>query len=419
MNKKLWCAFLILATTAMHAGAQNIDFNMTGRQDAEVNGPDYTGWAVNQGASESKTFDNGLTITIAATGKANTLRAQWHKNTCTAGKNGQTGLRLLGDGVAAFIADASNNTPNLTDTPTSISVKLKGLKAGLHSLTAYHVYKDPKTGDMPTIKVEALRDQESVASQSGVSYANVKSTAANLKMSDAAFSYVEFEVLETTQTITVTYTTEVESGKQYQTTNVMLNGLLIDHSPLTALDPNPAHRDYHLDADDGSYNLQWTPATMAVSHKLVIGTDQETVDQSTDYTYEGTSPSYTITGLKSSQYYYWRVDEVDAEGKIYKGEVWSFRPRQLAFPGAEGYGRFAIGGRGGKVYHVTSLSGGKEPGTLLYGLTEMNEPRYIIFDGSGIIELDFESQFTKPFAYIRFGRDLPPYPFQARLGCLW
>ena len=400
MNKKLWCAFLILATTAMHAGAQNIDFNMTGRQDAEVNEPDYTGWAVNQGASESKTFDNGLTITIAATGKANTLRAQWHKNTCTAGKNGQTGLRLLGDGVAAFIADASNNTPNLTDTPTSISVKLKGLKAGLHSLTAYHVYKDPKTGDMPTIKVEAMRDQESVASQSGVSYANVKSTAANLKMSDAAFSYVEFEVLETTQTITVTYTTEVESGKQYQTTNVMLNGLLIDHSPLTALDPNPAHRDYHLDADDGSYNLQWTPATMAVSHKLVIGTDQETVDQSTDYIYEGTSPSYTITGLKSSQYYYWRVDEVDAEGKIYKGEVWSFRPRQLAFPGAEGYGRFAIGGRGGKVYHVTSLSGGKEPGTLLYGLTEMNEPRYIVFDVSGIIELDFESQFTKPFAYI-------------------
>lgn len=400
MNKKLWCAFLILATTAMHAGAQNIDFNMTGRQDAEVNEPDYTGWAVNQGASESKTFDNGLTITIAATGKANTLRAQWHKNTCTAGKNGQTGLRLLGDGVAAFIADASNNTPNLTDTPTSISVKLKGLKAGLHSLTAYHVYKDPKTGDMPTIKVEALRDQESVASQSGVSYANVKSTAANLKMSDAAFSYVEFEVLETTQTITVTYTTEVESGKQYQTTNVMLNGLLIDHSPLTALDPNPAHRDYHLDADDGSYNLQWTPATMAVSHKLVIGTDQETVDQSTDYTYEGTSPSYTITGLKSSQYYYWRVDEVDAEGKIYKGEVWSFRPRQLAFPGAEGYGRFATGGRGGKVYHVTTLSGGKEPGSLLYGLTEMNEPRYIVFDVSGVIELDFDSHFVKPYAYI-------------------
>lgn len=400
MNKRHWCAFLILATTALHAVAQNIDFNMTNRQDAEVNEPDYIGWAVNQGASESKTLENGLTITVAAAGKANTLRAQWHKNTCTAGRNGQTGLRLLGDGVAAFMADASNNTPNLTDTPTGISVKLKGLKPGLHSLAAYHVYKDPKSGEMPTIKVDVMRDQETVAAQTGMAYANVKSTATDLKMSDAAFSYIEFEVLETTQTITVTYTTEVETGRKYQTTNVMLNGLLIDRSPLTAMDPKPGHRDYHLDADDGSYTLQWTPAAVAVKHKLVVGTEQETVSQSTDYIYEGTNPAYTITGLSSSRYYFWRVDEVDADGRIHKGQVWSFRPRQLAFPGAEGYGRFATGGRGGKVYHVTTLSGGKEPGSLLYGLTEMNEPRYIVFDVSGVIELDFDSHFVKPYAYI-------------------
>ena len=400
MNKRQWCAFLIMATTALHAVAQNIDFNMTNRQDAEVNEPDYIGWAVNQGASESKTLENGLTITVAAAGKANTLRAQWHKNTCTAGRNGQTGLRLLGDGVAAFMADASNNTPNLTDTPTGISVKLKGLKPGLHSLAAYHVYKDPKSGEMPTIKVDVMRDQETVAAQTGMAYANVKSTATDLKMSDAAFSYIEFEVLETTQTITVTYTTEVETGKKYQTTNVMLNGLLIDRSPLTAMDPKPGHRDYHLDADDGSYTLQWTPAAVAVKHKLVVGTEQETVSRSTDYIYEGTNPAYTITGLSSSRYYFWRVDEVDADGRIHKGQVWSFRPRQLAFPGAEGYGRFATGGRGGKVYHVTTLSGGKEPGSLLYGLTEMNEPRYIVFDVSGVIELDFDSHFVKPYAYI-------------------
>jgi hypothetical protein len=400
MNKRHWCAFLILATTALHAVAQNIDFNMTNRQDAEVNEPDYIGWAVNQGASESKTLENGLTITVAAAGKANTLRAQWHKNTCAAGRNGQTGLRLLGDGVAAFMADASNNTPNLTDTPTGISVKLKGLKPGLHSLAAYHVYKDPKSGEMPTIKVDVMRDQETVAAQTGMAYANVKATASDLKMSDAAFSYIEFEVLETTQTITVTYTTEVETGKKYQTTNVMLNGLLIDRSPLTAMDPKPGHRDYHLDADDGSYTLQWTPAAVAVKHKLVVGTEQEAVSRSTDYIYEGTNPAYTITGLSSSRYYFWRVDEVDADGRIHKGQVWSFRPRQLAFPGAEGYGRFATGGRGGKVYHVTTLSGGKEPGSLLYGLTEMNEPRYIVFDVSGVIELDFDSHFVKPYAYI-------------------
>ena len=414
MNKRQWCALLLVATATLNAAAQNIDFNMTNRQDVEVNEPDYIGWAVNQVPSESKTLDNGVTVTVAAAGKANTLRAQWHKNTCTAGKNGQTGLRLMGDGVVAFIESSDGNTPNLTDTPTSISVKLEGLKVGQHSLAAYHVYKDPKSGDMPTIKVEVVRndvtqtgedgtstiEQVVVASQTGVPYVNVKQKASDLKMADATFSYVEFEVLSTTQSVTITYTTEVETGKTYQTTNVMLNGLLIDRSPLTAMDPVPNHRDFHLDADDGSYTLQWAPATVAVGHKLVVGTDQEIVSQSTDYIYEGTEPTYTVKDLKSSHYYYWRVDEVDADGKIHKGQVWSFRPRQLAFPGAEGYGRFAIGGRGGKVYHVTSLSGGTEPGTLLYGLTEMDEPRYIVFDVSGIIELDFDSKFTKPYAYI-------------------
>ena len=415
MNKKQLCALLLTASVALDATAQNIDFNMTNRQDVEVNEPDYIGWPVNQVTSESKTLSNGLVVTVAAAGNATTLRAQWHKNTCTAGKNGQTGLRLMGDGVVAFIADADNNTPNLTDIPTSISVKLEGLKAGLHSLAAYHVWKDPKSGDMPTIRVDVERtdvvqaddedgtgttQQVKLTSQTGVPYVNVKSTATDLKMADATFSYVEFEVTQTTQSVTVTYTTEVEPGKTYQTTNVMLNGLLIDRSPLIAMDPVPNNRDYHVDAAGGSCTLQWAPATVAVAHKLVIGTDSAAVATATDYEYEGPATEYVKTGLSTALHYWWRVDEVNAEGKVFKGNVWSFKPRQLAFPGAEGYGRYAIGGRGGKVYHVTSLSGGMEPGTLLYGLTQLNEPRYIVFDVSGIIELDFESYFVKPYATI-------------------
>lgn len=392
--KRLFTMTMLLACT-IATTAQNIDFNMTNRQDAEVNEPDYIGWAVNQVQSESKTLDNGITLTVAATGNANTLRAQWHKNTCTAGKNGQTGLRLMGDGVVAFIAESDGNTPTLTDTPTSITVTIEGLEAGEHSVAAYHVWKDPKSGDMPTIKV----DINGTVAQTGVTFANVKQTVADLKMADAPYSYVEFSVAEG-ESVAITYTTEVESGKTYQTTNMMLNGLLIDRSPLVAMDPQPNHRDFHIDADNGTYTLQWAPATIAVSHRLVIGTDATDVATSTNYAYQGTETAYQATGLNSSHYYYWRVDEVDAAGKVYKGQVWSFRPRQLAFPGAEGYGRFAMGGRDGIVYHVTSLAGTKEPGTLLYGLTEINEPRYIVFDVSGIIELDFESQFTKPNAYI-------------------
>ena len=386
---------LSMMTLFVPVTAQNIDFNMTNRQDAEVNEPDYISWPVNQVQSESKTLDNGLTVTVAATGNANTLRAQWHKNTCMAGKNGQTGLRLMGDGVVAFIADEGNNTPTLTDTPTSITITIEGLEAGEHSVAAYHVWKDPKTGDMPTIRVDLNGEQ----AQTGVQFANVLQTVADLKMADAPFSYVEFIVAEG-ETVAITYTTEVEEGKTYQTTNMMLNGLLIDRSPLVAMDPTPNNHDYHVDADGGTLTLQWAPATVAVKHALVIGTDADEVAASTSYIYEGTETQYAATGLTTAQNYYWRVDEIDAAGKVFKGQVWSFRPRQLAFPGAEGYGRFAQGGRGGIVYHVTSLAGTKEPGTLLYGLTELNEPRYIVFDVSGIIELDFESQFVKPYAYI-------------------
>ncbi len=85
-----------------------------------------------------------------------------------------------------------------------------------------------------------------------------------------------------------------------------------------------------------------------------------------------------------------------AENTIVSPPVSDGRP--LAFPTAEGYGKYTVGGRGGVVYEVTNLND-KGPGSLRAAV-EAKEPRTVVFRVSGTIELASAITIKHPFITI-------------------
>jgi hypothetical protein len=87
--------------------------------------------------------------------------------------------------------------------------------------------------------------------------------------------------------------------------------------------------------NDTSVSLEWWPGDTAASHDLYFGSSFDDVNDGINGTFQGnhTATSF-IAGSGESAYpddlvpdttYYWRIDEVEADGRKHKGDIWSFR----------------------------------------------------------------------------------------------
>ncbi|MEN9355089.1 MAG: hypothetical protein RL318_2414 [Fibrobacterota bacterium] len=363
--------------------AINIDFNKTGRQEVEVNEPGWTPWPVADVASESKTI-SGITFKVTMAGSGgSTLTTDWYKVLVQSPNY----ARMAGDGLIVKDGNAGG----------AIKLEISGLSAGSHSLLAYHNTTDGNQWAEINVDVDGVRK-----------VTNLKPSNRVLTTDASVLSYVTFTATAG-KTVTLLYSPNASSSSSYK--NVYINGLVLDvpNPKAQASGAVPEDRDWHVNADAGSVTLSWKTASGAKSHGVYVGTDSATVAKATtssaEYKGAQTTTTYVLSKPSVHKRVWWRIDETGADGAVTQGQLWCFEPRRLAFRDAEGHGRYARGGRGGKVVHVTNLNDAGA-GSLREAVENDIGPRTIVLDVAGLITL--KSRLTLSSDRVTFAGQTAP-----------
>ncbi|KAJ8080159.1 hypothetical protein PM082_016987 [Marasmius tenuissimus] len=369
---------VILPSFTATALAQHIQvlLNPTGvplRSDNE-----WLAWTITNGQASASTTVSGVKFTVTA-GSGTTLKGGQYK-VVRNNFNGFLGEHMVGQGMSTEVT---------TGTPLTLSIQ--GLSAGTHSLLSWHNAWD---------NINSVTGIDVAVGGTKV----VSNKAQSIRQDNiwtSASSFVTFNVTSTSQAITITYTPVKTSS--VADLRAFLNGFEVDPSGNIASQvsfPFPENNDEHVNGDSGSITATWKGVSNA-KYDVYFGTAANSLSRVAQ---GQTGTSISFSGLDSLKTYYWRVDVISGSTTT-PGRTWMFRPRQLAFPGAEGYGKYARGGRGGKVVKVTTLAD-SGAGSLREAVTGATGPRTIVFDIGGVITL--ESRLTLNQNYITVAGQTAP-----------
>ncbi|MHC4310266.1 MAG: hypothetical protein ACYSSN_10000, partial [Planctomycetota bacterium] len=117
---------------------------------------------------------------------------------------------------------------------------------------------------------------------------------------------------------------------------------LAEYIATNSANPEPSNGDFHPDT---WASISWRPGAFAVSHDVYFSDNLDDVQAGAESTFLGNqTETYFVVGFTGVPFveglipgttYYWRVDDVEADGVTkYEGDVWSFSiaPKTAYFP---------------------------------------------------------------------------------------